>query len=205
MRDLLLILCALSMHCTIATANERVNGVLRLQILADAGRAAIAATDPVADTLGSGWISHADQRLRPWIADDAARDALVRAVRRESIHARLDPDLLLSIIQIESTFRPQAVSPKGAIGYMQVMPFWTKAIGRDDHNLFEPNLNLRYGTVILRHYIEIERGDLARALARYKGTPDRIDYSKMVIDTWRQWRRHDLPAPREPVRVAQAE
>ncbi|MFN0303476.1 MAG: transglycosylase SLT domain-containing protein [Burkholderiales bacterium] len=202
-------LCLLLALGADVSASERTNSALRAQIMKDPAKAETAVVKPRGEqasaTAVSAWLNHASQRMRPWIADGDARMAFVDAVHRESKRARLDPELILALIQVESTFRQFAVSSRGALGYMQVMPFWVKAIGRDGHDLFDTNLNLRYGTVILRHYLDLESGDLFRALARYKGTRDRDDYAKMVIDTWRQWRRTDLPAPRDPVRVARVE
>ncbi len=190
-----------------ASANDRTNSVLRAQILTDPTGAETARVHPIGEraSTASAWQSHASQRIRPLIADGDARMTFISAVQREARRARIDPELILALVQVESTFRQFAVSSRGALGYMQVMPFWVKAIGRDGHDLFDTNLNIRYGTVILRHYIDLENGDLFRALARYKGSRDRDDYAKMVIDTWRQWRRTDTPPPREPVRVARVD
>ncbi len=209
MRCLQSFLYAFLVVAATASANDRVNDALRSKILADhldvSVAFASATVERQQEVAVNAWIAQASPRLQPWIASMEARMTFVRAVHRESRRAHLDPDLLLAIIQMESTFRQFAVSPKGALGYMQVMPFWVKAIGRDDHDLLDTRINLRYGTVILRHYIERERGDLIRALSRYKGTPDRDDYAKVVIDTWRQWRKLDGPAPSEPVRMARIE
>ena len=83
---------------------------------------------------------------------------------------------MLGLIQVESGFRKYAVSPVGARGYTQVMPFWVKSIGSPDQDLFQLRTNLRYGALILRHYIDIERGDLYRALGRYNGSLGQPDY-----------------------------
>src|SRR4029079_1103261 len=88
----------------------------------------------------------------------------------------LDPQLVLGVIQHESAFRKYAVSIVGARGYMQVMPFWTKLIGSPEQNLFHLRTNLRYGCVILRHYLDIENGDVYRALGRYNGSLGRPEY-----------------------------
>jgi soluble lytic murein transglycosylase-like protein len=89
------------------------------------------------------------------------------------------------VIQVESNFRKYAVSRSGARGYMQVMPFWVGLIGRPGDNLFSLRNNLRYGCVILKYYIDSEKGDLRRALARYNGTLGRSEYPNMVIGAWR--------------------
>jgi soluble lytic murein transglycosylase-like protein len=96
---------------------------------------------------------------------------------------------VLALIQVESNFRKYAVSSASARGYMQVMPFWVGLVGRKGDNLFSLRTNLRYGCVILRHYLEVERGDLFRALARYNGSVGRPEYPNAVIGAWRgSWR-----------------
>ncbi len=102
----------------------------------------------------------------------------------EAKRAGLDPQLVLGLIQVESNFRKYAVSRAGARGYMQVMPFWIKLIGSRGHNLFHLRTNLRYGCVILRHYLDIESGDLFRALGRYNGSLGKAEYPTMVVRAW---------------------
>jgi len=93
---------------------------------------------------------------------------------------------VLGLIEIESKFRKYAVSSAGARGYMQVMPFWTALVGTPDHNLFHLRTNLRYGCVILRHYLDLEKGDLVRALARYNGSLGKATgYPDKVLRAWR--------------------
>jgi soluble lytic murein transglycosylase-like protein len=92
---------------------------------------------------------------------------------------------VLGLIEVESNFRKYAVSSAGARGYMQVMPFWVKLIGTGEHNLFHLRTNLRYGCVILRHYLDIERGDLFRALGRYNGSLGQPQYPNLVLAAWR--------------------
>jgi soluble lytic murein transglycosylase-like protein len=95
---------------------------------------------------------------------------------------------VLGLVQVESAFRKYAVSPVGARGYMQVMPFWTRVIGDGDPNkLFQMQTNLRYGCSILRLYIDMERGDLFLALGRYNGSRGRPEYPNAVLDAWRRW------------------
>ena len=93
--------------------------------------------------------------------------------------------MVMGLIQVESGFKKYAVSSAGARGYMQVMPFWVKHIGTPDQNLFHIRTNLRYGCTILRHYLDIEKGDLFRALGRYNGSLGRPEYPNMVIGAWR--------------------
>jgi soluble lytic murein transglycosylase-like protein len=102
----------------------------------------------------------------------------------EATRAGLDAQLVLGLIQVESAFRKYAVSSAGARGFMQVMPFWIDAIGQKDHNLFHLRTNLRYGCVILRHYVDIEQGNLFRALGRYNGSLGKPDYPNLVVRAW---------------------
>jgi len=90
--------------------------------------------------------------------DKAYREDFLRTVHYEASRAGLDPQMVLGLIQVESGFKKYAVSSVGARGFMQVMPFWVRSIGENDHNLFLLRTNLRYGCTILRHYIDIERG-----------------------------------------------
>jgi soluble lytic murein transglycosylase-like protein len=93
--------------------------------------------------------------------------------------------MVLGVIEVESKFHKYAVSRSGARGYMQVMPFWIGLIGSTENNLFKLRTNLRYGCVILRHYLDIERGDTYRALARYNGSLGKTsDYARKVVSAW---------------------
>ena len=104
---------------------------------------------------------------------------------------------MLGVIQYESNFRKYAISSADARGYMQVMPFWTKLIGTPEHNLFHLRTNLRYGCVILRFYLDIENGDLFRALGRYNGSLGRPEYPTAVFDAMnRNWLYTPASAPK---------
>ncbi|MGH8744867.1 MAG: lytic transglycosylase domain-containing protein, partial [Burkholderiales bacterium] len=107
--------------------------------------------------------------------------------------AGLDPQLVLGVIDIESKFRKYAVSTSGARGYMQVMPFWTKLIGLPRDNLFHLRTNLRYGCVILRYYLDLEKGSYFRALGRYNGSLGQAQYPFLVLQAWRQRWSYDGP------------
>ncbi|HUL91947.1 MAG TPA: transglycosylase SLT domain-containing protein [Burkholderiales bacterium] len=131
------------------------------------------------------WLTEMSQRLEPRIPNFESRVQFLRTVHFEAIRARVDPQLVLAVIQVESNFRKYAVSPSGARGYMQVMPFWVGLIGRPGDNLFSLRNNLRYGCVILKYYIDAEKGNLQRALARYNGSLGRSDYPNLVIGAWR--------------------
>ena len=134
------------------------------------------------------WLAAMSRRLASRIPDRLQREEFLVTVHYEAKRAGLDPQLVLGLIQVESNFRKYAVSRAGARGFMQVMPFWVKLIGDREHNLFHLRINLRYGCVILRHYLDIERGDLYRALGRYNGSLGKPEYPTMVVRAWqRNW------------------
>jgi soluble lytic murein transglycosylase-like protein len=136
----------------------------------------------------AAWLKEMSHRLAKRMPDEAERMEFLTTLHWEASRAGVDPQLMLGLIQVESGFRKYAVSPVGARGYMQVMPFWVKTIGNPDHNLFQLRTNLRYGALILRHYIDIERGDLFRALGRYNGSLGRPEYPNLVVGAWkRHW------------------
>ncbi|MBS1171201.1 MAG: lytic transglycosylase subunit [Proteobacteria bacterium] len=138
------------------------------------------------------WLAEMSRRLEKRIPDRTARLELIKAVHYEASRAGLDPQLVFGLIQIESGFRKYAVSTAGARGYMQVMPFWVRLIGRPEHNLFHMRTNLRYGCTILRHYLDLEKGELYRALGRYNGSLGQPAYPNAVRASWeKQW---DWPA-----------
>ncbi len=141
----------------------------------------------VSEKEDSLWLAEMSGRLKKRIPDQKMREDFLRAVNYEATRAGLDPQLVLGLIQVESGFKKYAVSSVGARGFMQVMPFWVRSIGAKDHNLFHLRLNLRYGCTILRHYIDIERGNLYRALGRYNGSLGQPQYPKMVVGAWRKY------------------
>ena len=110
-------------------------------------------------------------------------------VRYEAQRAGLEPELVLGLIQVESGFRRHAVSKADARGYMQVMPFWTRVLADGDaRTLFDAQINVRYGCLILRHYLDIEKGNLFMALGRYNGSRGRNEYPDAVHAAWKKWR-----------------
>jgi soluble lytic murein transglycosylase-like protein len=134
---------------------------------------------------GFQWLDEMSIRLARRVPDQQTRLDLLTTVQYEAKRAGLDPQLVLGLIEVESSFRKYAVSRAGARGYMQVMPFWLNLIGAGDHNLFNLRTNLRYGCVILRHYLDVERGDMTRALARYNGSlGKKSDYPGKVLRAW---------------------
>jgi soluble lytic murein transglycosylase-like protein len=134
------------------------------------------------------WLSATSERLKRRKAEFDTRIDFLDAVWYESKRKGLDVSLVLGLIQVESGFRKYAISSVGARGYMQVMPFWARLIGDGDASrLFHMQTNLRFGCVILRHYLSIERGDLFLALGRYNGSRGRSEYPNMVFAARRQW------------------
>ncbi len=134
------------------------------------------------------WLTEMSARLTRRMPDREARLDLLKTVYYEAKRAGLDPQMVLGLIHVESGFRKYAVSSAGARGYMQVMPFWIKEIGSKDSNLFNMRTNLRFGCTILRHYLDIEKGDLYRALGRYNGSLGKPEYPNMVRGAWeKQW------------------
>jgi soluble lytic murein transglycosylase-like protein len=143
------------------------------------------------------WLGAMSQRLQRRKTEWLERKEFLQSVWYESKRAGLDPSLVMGLIQVESGFRKFAVSPVGARGYMQVMPFWTRLIGNGDpSSLFHMQTNLRFGCVILRHYLDRESGDLYMALGRYNGSRGRPQYPNAVFaasGTW-QWNVGAPPA-----------
>jgi soluble lytic murein transglycosylase-like protein len=134
------------------------------------------------------WLAEMSRRLEKRIPDRQGRLEFLKTVYYEAKRAGLEPQLVLGLIQVESGFKKYAVSSAGARGYMQVMPFWIKLIGSGDQNLFHLRTNLRFGCTILRHYLDIEKGDIYRALGRYNGSLGAPEYPNLVRGAWeRQW------------------
>ena len=141
------------------------------------------------------WLGAMSDRLRRSKPDWEVRRDFLQTVWYESKRAGLDVSLVLGLIQVESAFRKFAVSPVGARGYMQVMPFWSRTIGDGDAGkLFHMQTNLRFGCVILRHYLDRERGDLYMALGRYNGSRGKAPYPNAVFAAQRRWLFQDRSA-----------
>jgi len=130
------------------------------------------------------WLDAMSRKLAKRMPNRLAREEFLVTVHYEATRAGLDPQLVLGVIQVESNFRKYAVSKAGARGYMQVMPFWVRLIGVRNHNLFHLRTNLRYGCMILRHYLDMEKGNLYRALGRYNGSLGQPDYPNLVVRAW---------------------
>ena len=145
-------------------------------------------TNPLAREKYILWLSEMGLRLKAKIRDDTERKEFLQTIWYESKRAGLEVSLVLGLVQVESNFRKYAVSVVGARGYMQVMPFWTRVIGNSDASvLFHMQANLRFGCVILRHYLDIEKGNLFYALGRYNGSRGKSPYPDAVLGAQRKW------------------
>ncbi len=141
------------------------------------------------------WLADMADRMRRYtpkaMPDDKERLVFLRLLHSEATLAKVPPELVLSVIEIESRFDRFAVSVSGAQGYMQVMPFWLKELNRPEDNLFHAQTNLRMGCTILKYYMDREKGDLVKALARYNGSYGRSHYSHKVLEALsRRWFRY---------------
>ncbi len=188
----------LLMVCVMPSA--AIAGNQKEEALADAVRVALARaiTDPRPPKLvfsneservaWQRWFDVMSRRLHSRMPDTMVRQEFLQTVWYESRRAGLEPALVLGLIQVESAFRKYAISRAGARGYMQVMPFWTHAIGDGKPaSLFHMQTNLRYGCAILRLYLDLERGDVFMALGRYNGSRGRPEYPNAVRAAWQRW------------------
>jgi soluble lytic murein transglycosylase-like protein len=134
------------------------------------------------------WVGTMSDRMRRYKAETQTRIEFLETLWYESKRAGLEPSLVLGLVQVESGFRKYAISSVGARGYMQVMPFWARLIGDGDASrLFHMQTNLRFGCVILRHYLDRENGDMYMALGRYNGSRGRPEYPTMVFGARKRW------------------
>ncbi len=134
------------------------------------------------------WQAASSQRLARYKKHPTERQEFLQTVWYEARRAGLPLSLVLGVVQVESAFRKYAISSAGARGYMQVMPFWVRLIGdADDSRLFHMQTNLRFGCVILRHYLDRERGDTFMALGRYNGSRGQSAYPQAVQSAQRGW------------------
>ena len=160
-----------------------VRGVLHRAVSDQAAPKSAFTSQQEADT----WLNNMSRHLEKRIPDAAYRMDFLKTVHYEATRAGLDPQLVLGLIEVESGFRKYAISNAGARGYMQVMPFWVNLIGDRKDNLFHLRSNLRYGCTILRHYLDMENGDLYRALGRYNGSLGKPEYPNMVRAAWHKY------------------
>jgi soluble lytic murein transglycosylase-like protein len=146
-------------------------------------RAAANAADSFEDRFDAEvWLTDMSARLSRQVEDPQERLRILTRVHYEATRAELPPELVLAVIEVESNFDRYAISVAGALGLMQVMPFWRDEIGRPGDNLIHVETNLRYGCTILRYYLDKEQGDLRRALGRYNGSLGKRKYPNKVID-----------------------
>jgi len=164
-------------------------------------RRAIAEKECFTDRYDSAvWYTLMEPRLRPLVKAEDERIDILRQVYCEthrSGEARLPPGLVMALIDVESRFDRWAVSNAGAVGLMQVMPFWPERLGLHRYDLVHVAPNIRMGCAILRFYLSYEHNDVRRALARYNGSVGRRDYPDLVVGRWRRWGgADDLGFPR---------
>jgi soluble lytic murein transglycosylase-like protein len=173
-----------------ARANQQRDPELRTTVAR-----AIAEADCFPDEFEAAvWYKMMEPRLRKVVKDAGERLQILEHVfceahRKDEV--RLPPGLVMAIIDVESRFNRWAVSPAGAVGLMQVMPFWPEELGMRRHQLVQVPDNIRMGTAIFRHYLKREKNDVAKALARYNGSVGRRTYSDMVIQRWTRWNGAD--------------
>ena len=187
------------MHATTATAGAQLYEPLAASVKASLYRSISDRAPSLSSFPTSGdaalWLNEMSRRLERKMPDRTARLELLKSIHYEASRAGLDPELVLGLVEVESGFHKYAVSGAGARGYMQVMPFWQDLIGQKDNNLFHMRTNLRYGCTILRHYLDIEHGDLYRALGRYNGSLGRPEYPNLVRAAWENhWRQTGAPS-----------
>jgi soluble lytic murein transglycosylase-like protein len=140
------------------------------------------------------WYKMMEPRLRKRVPDRDERMAILKNVFCEANRAgetRIPPGLVMAIMEIESNFNRYAVSYAGAVGLMQVMPFWPESLGMRRHQLVKVSENIRMGCAIFRFYLKRENNNIARALARYNGSVGKRWYSDKVINQWTRWNGAD--------------
>lgn len=171
----LLLLCSLP---TITIAQKQPDPQLR-QLL----KQAVADSQSFTDRFEAEvWLMDMSNRLRKRVPDNEKRIKLLKQIHFEARRVKLHPELVLAVIEVESNFNPFAISSAGAMGLMQVMPFWLKEIGRPGDNLFRIHTNLRMGCTILKYYLDKEKGNLTRALMRYNGSLGSYRYTRKVFN-----------------------
>ena len=178
---LLAVLTTLHATASGAATQERPDKTMRAAL-----RAAITEADSFVDRFDAEvWLTDMSGRLRGQVKDPREQADILRHVHREASRAKLEPELVLALIQVESNFDRFAISSAGARGLMQIMPFWLDEIGRPGDNLFHVQTNLRFGCTILRIYLDRERGNMQRALARYNGSTGKSWYPRRVMRAYR--------------------
>lgn len=176
------LLLALLLSLLPATAPAGQTGQLEPELRARLAEAITAAGSFEDKYEAQVWLLDYAPRLEKYLPDEHQRLDLLRRVHAEAKRAKLDPELVLAVIHIESRFDRHAISYAGAVGYMQIMPFWLAELNQKGSNLFSAETNLRMGCTILRFYIDKERGDVFRGLARYNGSLGRNEYPEKVLE-----------------------
>ena len=200
-----MLLCLLFSLLMSTTAQaEQMVSALSIKSEAAVSPAALPAVDPrlrrlLSDAINSSdsfddrfhaevWLMDMSNRLKRYVKDEELRLNMLKQIHLEATRADLQPELVLALIEIESHFDTYAISKSGAQGMMQVMPFWLDEIGRPDDNLIDMKTNLRMGCTILKYYMDMEKNNLHRALARYNGSLGSRVYSDKVLialrDRW---------------------
>ena len=184
----------------VAVAPRAFAGAQQYEVLSASVRATLAtavndrSSVDMKDLDTRAWVRAMTPRVARHFKDEDAARQFLALVRYEAMRAGLDPHLVLAVIDVESRFRKYAVSQAGARGLMQVMPFWVEQLGGKSDNLFQERTNLRYGCVILRHYLDRERGNMSNALARYNGSLGQPQYPQKVLNAWRTRWALSVPA-----------
>ena len=183
---LLLAISLLLSHSVWAATQERPDADMRASLIA-----AIKSSDSFIDRFDAEvWLTDMSYRLQSRVEDPQERLLILQQIHYEARRSGLDPELILALINVESNFDRFAISSAGAQGLMQVMPFWLDELGRPDDNLFDINTNLRFGCTILNIYLDREKGDMRRALARYNGSVGQNWYPQRVYKALRKtWYR----------------
>ena len=178
--NILILLCLL--HNPVLMANKSPDPELRKRLI-DAVNQSNSFEDRFTAEV---WLLDMSTRLKTRLPDTQERLSLLRKIHREASRVELPPELVLAVIDIESRFDRFAISRSGAQGLMQVMPFWLNEIGHKDDNLVEADTNLRMGCTILKYYIDKEKGNLKRGLARYNGSLGKVIYPEKVLKVLRE-------------------
>ena len=167
---------------SLAATQERPDEDMRASLIA-----AIQSSDSFADRFDAEvWLTDMSNRLGNRVEDPEERLTILKQVHYEARRSGLEPELVLSLINVESNFDRFAISSAGARGLMQIMPFWLEELGRPEDNLFDVNTNLRFGCTILNIYLDREKGDMRKALARYNGSVGQNWYPQRVYKALRK-------------------
>ena len=179
-----MLVCALLSACPSASAAEAIGSdtELKQRLIAS-----LAHEGFVDQWDAEVWFTSMLPRMKPFRLNEQEKLNILSGVKREAHMSQLDPSLVLAVIEVESSFDRYAVSRSGAQGLMQVMSFWKNELGRATDNLIDTETNLRYGTTILKYYLDLAEGDTSEALARYNGSFPELWYSERVYRALERW------------------